>query len=354
MIQNKKSGFIFIYVLLLSLLILSLGTYIFNRGVTFPSYVKTSTRNEQAQQLAFSGLHWARALLAISKKKKDESVSTKAAPDGKTQENKNENIFNEISTIFPNINQWQVFDLKEHVDGIDGVLKICITNEEGKININSLFDFKNKKFVNEKIIDLLSLKLEHFGIKDFKSHIEQFFKKRGYPLTIITEILEDDYFKEAFKDKVFYTPLSSDELKDKKSKGNIYLTDLFTTYTPTELKINPWLFSDSVSQLFDVRRASSQKIEERKKHIESLKNEFKTSYDWQKDFKKCLQPMYEKSIDQYITFLKNDLTLRYFGVLCEGLFAGSIKKVYAILQKKERAQDDEIMYDVNIIQVYFL
>lgn len=349
MIQKKKNGFIFIYVLLLSLLILSLGAYIFNRGVTFPSYVKTSIRNQQAQQLAFSGLQWVRSLLSFAKKKGEPSDKKN---ENKT--NKNAEAFEEIKDLFPQINQWQVFDLKEQQDGIDGILKICITNEEGKININSLFDFKNKKFVNEKIIDLLSLKLESFGIKDFKSHLEQFFKKRGYPLTIITEILEDDYFKEAFKDAIFYLPLSVDESKDKKSKGKIYLTDLFTTHTPQELKINPWLLSDSVSQLFDLKRASSQKIEERKKHIESLKNEFKANYDWQKDFKKFLQPMYEKSIDQYITFFKNDLVLRCFGILCEGNFSGSTKKAYAILQKKERAQDNEIMYDVNIIQVYFL
>jgi hypothetical protein len=352
MIQSKKSGFIFIYVLLISFLILSLGTYLFNRSVTFPSYVKTNIRNEQAKQLTFSGIEWARALLSVSRLRQDSGGQAAKTSQNNTENktSKNAEAFDQINLLFPQINQWQHFDLREQNDGVDGTLGVCITNEEGKININSLFDFKNKKFTQEKLVDLLNLKLESFGIKDFKSHLEQFFKKRGSPLTIITELLEDDYFKDAFKDMIFYIPAEDAST----SKKKIYLTDLFTTYTTPELKINPWFFSDSISQLFDLTRASLQKMEDRKKHIESLKNEFKTQYNWQSDFKKFLQPMYEKSLEQYISFLKTDVVFNYFSVLCKANFSGNTKKVYAILQKKERAQPDEIMYDVNIIQVYFL
>lgn len=53
-----------------------------------------------------------------------------------------------LEAFFPSLHQWQTFKLKEGVEGIDATIRICLSCEEGKINLNNIYDFKEKKFNN--------------------------------------------------------------------------------------------------------------------------------------------------------------------------------------------------------------
>ena len=52
-----------------------------------------------------------------------------------------------LKAILPVINRPQSFALKQAVDGINGTITIVLGSEEGKININKLYDFDKHKFL---------------------------------------------------------------------------------------------------------------------------------------------------------------------------------------------------------------
>ena len=47
----------------------------------------------------------------------------------------------------PTLNRWQTFELTEEIDGLDGEIKLCITCEDGKLDLNQWYDFNKKKFI---------------------------------------------------------------------------------------------------------------------------------------------------------------------------------------------------------------
>src|SRR5207302_419514 len=59
----------------------------------------------------------------------------------------------ERENIIRMCNVWQQFLLTQEADGVDGTCEIYITCEHGKININELYDFEEKKYITHKDID---------------------------------------------------------------------------------------------------------------------------------------------------------------------------------------------------------
>jgi len=77
---------------------------------THSKYVRSQINQEQAKLLATSGI-----TIALS---------------GLTEK-----------TLLPHLNRWQTFHLTKDIDGVDGTIYICISSEDGKLNINKAFDF---------------------------------------------------------------------------------------------------------------------------------------------------------------------------------------------------------------------
>jgi len=338
----NKSGFIFIYVLLLSFLILSIGTYVFNKGVILPPFVKVTGEEQKIRELALGVVQQCIAQLAMPKKERGEKTTEE-------KKEKSSEISRDFELFFPGINRWRDYVLREEVDGVDANISICFTCEEGKININHFFDFKEKRLKKEPLIDELSKFLETFQIKGFKEQLEQFFKKREKPLFDITELCTEEYFEKQFGNRIFYIPPK----KGAEEKKEIYLTDLFTIYN-SDSTLNPFFLSDSVTQLFELRRAIAQPIDERKKHAESLKAELKETFSWAADWKKILEPMYQKPVGRYEQFFKKNLKCNLFSAVCRVQIGQRVETIFVIFSRKERVQDDKIMYDVAIMRLYFV
>src|SRR5689334_14735667 len=173
----------------------------------FPPYARLAHERAVARQLALGGIEWARTILA--RPRKEEKKKGKEGAEKQTLSPDMQDLL----MLFPAINRWQNFELKKESDGIDATIRICISSEEGKINLNSVWDFKQKKFKDsppqgstEKIIQELSVKLETFQVKGFREGVSQFLKKQKGPLSDITQLLEDEYFKKNFQETLFYAP----------------------------------------------------------------------------------------------------------------------------------------------------
>lgn len=336
----NKNGFIFIYVLLLSFIILSIGTYVFNKGIILTPFVRASSNEQKLRALVLGVVQQCVVQLAIPKQ--DDTQQKKEEPQ------KINTTAIDFELFFPLINRWQEYELREKIEGIDANVSICFICEEGKFNLNNFFDFKEKSLKKESPIDELSKMLEMFQIKGFKDQLEQFFKKRSKPLDDVTELLQDDYFQKHFGKRIFYIPS-----KESDEKKEIYLLDLFTLYNPN-VQLNPFFLSDSVTQLFEFRRAATQPLEERKKHIESVKKELKESFSFADDWKKFIQPMYQKPIGRFVPFFKKTISCNFFSAVCRVKIGQRSETVFVIFSRKERVQDDKIMYDVDIMRLYFV
>ena len=95
--------------------------------------------------------------------------------------------------MLPIINRWQEFKLVKKTDGIDGVIRVCIMSENGKVNLNQIFDFKTKKFKGQgqvardyaKSFKIIAERLKSFVEIDLYQPNLSFLTKRGYPLNDI-------------------------------------------------------------------------------------------------------------------------------------------------------------------------
>jgi hypothetical protein len=342
--STQKEAFIFIYVLIISFLILSIGTYLFYKGIMLPPFSRLTSRKMQAESLALGVVQQCVAQLAYSIKVPEKKEETKEKTTPQTS------FFDDLKTFFPELNRWKSYMLKEQIDGIDAQVKICITSEEGKINVNSLFDFKEKKLQKNVPIDDFTKSLEKYQIKGFKAYIEQFFKKRQKPLDDIVELNNEEYFAKSFGNNIFYQPPENDKEAEKKV---LYLTDLFTVFTDTTT-INPFVLSDSLSIVLDVKRAILQTEEERKKQVETIEKQKKESFSWEADWKAILQPLYQKPLPFLGKLFETNPKMRVFSLICSVELAGYQTTVYAVLSRSLRVQDEKIMYDIAINRLYFV
>ena len=202
--QSKK-GYILILTMLMIAGITAIVTYIFNRGMVQVSFANTVIIREKAKMLALGGLQVALAQLSYQKpqqKEDNKSQKVPAAPgvSQAPQQNPQQEATKELlTTILPALNRFQIFELHEPLDGIDGVLSICIMSEEGKINLNEIFDFKTQKFTGEgkpagdwkKILQELCKKIDAAtkGQDLFTALVAALKKQDGAKFDDVTELL---------------------------------------------------------------------------------------------------------------------------------------------------------------------
>jgi hypothetical protein len=362
--QHESAG----YILVLTLMILSIGvllvTQISHRGTVHMYFDQTMIEREKAKQLALGGLELAISQLAAAQPKKEAAEDKKVGPikpeqkkPEAAQEKENENKF--IKAIAPVINRWQIFKLKENLDGIDGTVQFAISCEQGKINLNQFFDFKEKKFKGEnekdggakKLFQDMYASMKKFTQdKDLFSSFEKFIRKQEYPFNDATELLEVPEFQKAFNINLFYEPPK----KDGEQKTAIYLTDLFTVFSGQH-KVQPWFLSNSLLTILGLKKAEQDDIEKRKRQIEQSLKE-KNLKDVAQVWDKQLQPLYgkdfkslSKEVQQILDPLFEPTT---FSVLSYGIIGAITQKIFAIIEKSSSAKKGEKPFIVK--KLYWL
>jgi hypothetical protein len=337
-LQHASHGFILVLTLIILSIMVIMVTQLFNRGRTHLYFTRTMIDREQAKLLALGGIQLAMSQLSIPPEQEKESVGTEA----KKEKKDNNVVF--LQKNLATLNLWQEFTLKEDIDGMNGIVKFCISSEDGKIDINQIFDFSSKKFLNEgaanndtkKALTALFASAKKFlDNKDLFEPFEKFLKQRQYKLRDVTELLTIEEFQNVFKDNVFYEPPTS----TKKEQRPVYLTDIFTIWSG-QPAMNPWLLSDSIRALFTLKRSEPSDIHDREKQTEQLlKNVKSVSGDLKTVWEQSLEKLYAKEFkalpsDITVLFAKK-FNAKTFSVLSYGTVGKITQKVLALIETQD-------------------
>jgi hypothetical protein len=222
------------YILVLTLLMISIGvvlvTHLVNKSINFTHFTKLVTDREQAKLIAASGIEIALQELSFA-------ITGTAANKTTAQ----------LSAQLPYLNTWQTFTLTQTVDGIDALCQIYITCENGKIDLNSLYDYKQKKWQKaknkrtqalpgktekdttydaKKVMTFISNKVrDTFAGKNIVEILDQIFRERTEPIEDLSVLLTA---KDLQGKKIALFP----ELPTKQeNKPSIAVSDIFTIFT---------------------------------------------------------------------------------------------------------------------------
>jgi len=321
--MSNKSGYIIPVVMMLVAMAVILVTAIYSRGSVYVPLMTTLLKQERARELAMSGVQVAMGQLAIVPPQEENKKLSQLDQD---------KAF--LTEILPSLNRWQRFLLKKHADGIDGEITIAISAEDGKIDLNAIFDFEKKQFNGnwKKIIELLFARLQkEMGVEtNLAESFEKFLKERQYRFNDPSELLTLEQFQ-VFAGKVFYVPPT----KDEKGKRPIYLMDLFTTYASID-RLQPWLFSDSVCAVLGIKRASSD-VKQRKEMIKNWLQHFTSDTNWQQKWNEVLKPVYGIELQSLPNGIDSVLDTKFdpkmFCVVSYGKVGEVVQRAYAIVER---------------------
>jgi hypothetical protein len=366
--KTESSGYILIFALMFMSILVLLLNQLYTKSVVHAKFVQTMIEREKAKLVAFGGVQLAMSYLSD----KDLSITTPAQQKQKTPD---ETAKTFMEKLLPVLNRWQTIELNEKADGIEGTIKICLMCEDGKININTLYDFDSHTFINEgkpgdgkKVLQYIFASIKPFvGERNLFEEFEKFLKQRHYKLNDVTELLTIKEF-DLFKEFLFYEPPHREQKKqsdmqqaatqDQKKKPLVYLTDIFSIW-PDKPMIEPWLLSDSLRVLLQFKRAEAGgSVEQAEKEArEALKN-FKKSTVWQQEWNKVLLPMYGKdfnSISKEISAMfSGTFEPKIFSVLCYGTVGQMTQKLFVVLERLLPSGDAQGEQGVKIKRIYWL
>jgi len=407
--HRKQPGYILVFSLMFIALVMMLSTIISNRARLHVGYSKTMLDKERAKILALSGLEIAKVQLAIVQKSEDTlREDAKAPPQGDRGGAGLSELWTEkeakefIKNVYPYLNNWQEFNLTEKNFGVNGEIKISIGVEGGKIDLNQIFDFKNKKFVGQKkgskkttqnkkekdnkskgaketkesessgdfkkVFDELFKSMGKFvKVKELQKKIEGYLTKKQqfekilknrqnklYDLTEFCAIKEFD----VFQDKVFYEPSVGSMERGKvvnKQKPTIFWTDIFTIWSGVK-KINPWFISPSMQRILKFKKSPS--VEAIKKRAEKIAKKFKKNLSFPSDWKEIFEPLFGVKYDNLPKWIKPLMSKKFepkvFSVLSSGKVGKVSQKIFAIIERKKVKKKEKIVVEFDIKKLYWL
>ena len=261
--HKKKPGFVLIMSFVILALIVLLTEQLLRSVYVGSSFIKAMNEREYAEIAALSGINIAIAQLS----EHDYAAKSDPAEQAKGSSEKKETaaqLF--IKNILPKLNRWQFFKLDQKNDGVDLEVQICLSCEDGKININDVFDFETQAMRED-----ISTLLKGLQIKDkvpagaFYEKIKDFFTQRKKKIHDISELCTIPEFETL---DLSYKPPQAPEKKTAKHEANadIALRDFFTVWSSGSL--DAMMLSDSVSAVFELRRPLAN-------DAETMKDKFK-------------------------------------------------------------------------------
>jgi len=364
--KNKRSGYIMIFTLMMIALLTGLVAYLANRSIPYISFTTIVIQREKAKLLALGGIQAALSQLAWAaapekeKKKKTAGIKEEAIKKPEEQDKQF------LETILPYINRWQTVSLTKEKDGIEGEILFAISCEEGKVDINQIYDFEKKKFVGEggkDEEDYKKIMQQFFGTLEKKiggqklfDSFATFLKNRKYKLNDVTELLTINAF-EPFKNKLFYEPPQPGKEIPVPKKPTMFLTDIFTVWSGQK-QVESWLLSDSMCGLLNLEQSKTGDTEKRKKDVKNWLENFKPSAKWEEDWDKMLAHVYGKKFNALPKFIKSLLATKFgptvFSVLSYGKVEEVAQRFLAIIEKSRPSQKEDGRASVIIRKLYWL
>jgi hypothetical protein len=362
-LRHAQHGFIMLTTLLLVALMTALGTYFFQRGMVHIPYMHVMVNREKARMLALSGIEIAIGQLIepVKEEKKDDAGAQPGAvktQPGAAQTSSDSDEKKFAQRLIPLLNRWQKFTLKNAVDGIDGEIGIMIVAEDGKLPINELYDFKKHTFKNvgkpqgdtQKLMQDLCARIEkRMGGKGLFEGLSTFLKNRKEPLDDVTELIMIPGFKN-FKYAIFRDPprtaqtgAQQKQLPEKEQQARrkkLFLTDLFTVASGQET-VQPWAFSSSVQELFELVSAADNSAAQNKERLSGALKNFKQKMTWPADWKASLGVLYGKDFTSLPNSIQSMLDTTFepmtFSVVTYGTMNGVTQRLFSIVERQKVA-----------------
>jgi hypothetical protein len=302
----------------------------------------TMVHREQAEMLALGGINLAIAQLQkgmVPDKKKQEQLS--GAPVQQAEAAKKFPYTTFIREVLPHLDRWQLFNLTEERDGIEGSMQICISCEEGKVPLQAVYDEKRGE-----IKPAIKALFKSFGIKkkladgSMTVKLGTFFKKRRHRVTDVSalaSIAADTHLP------LWYEPVPAANPEARaKAPGpprDIALQNVFTTWNKGG-KISPLLLSDSLAAVLKLRRPQGTDPYKRKANYEELAKKYVPAISKGNEIVwKALQGIWEakpKLSKELLDLFSPVVEPRFFSVLSCGKVAGVKQTALAILERVER------------------
>lgn len=371
------------YILVLTLIIISLAvvlvSFVTSRVTVYVPISHTTVERQKALMLAHGGVQLAISQLAYADVKTEETVDQSNTSTQKEAANPGVRVF--LKNIEPHLNVWQTIPLTAARDGLDGEIKICIMAEDGKINVNELYDFEKHAFVQmkkqimpapaggaqktaaqqtakkeaeenetEKFFEALFANVQKtVGGEKLFDAFATFLKNRQDKLRDVTELLKIREFV-VFKNALYYEPSEAPS----KEANRIFLTDLFTL-SSGKRTIDPLCISTSVARACGLEENPEAAKDEQSKKAENLK-QFTGAYNWPQDWDKYFKNRYNKDLSALPAGCKELLAARFeptvFAVLVSGTVGRITERVYALLVRNRPPRESKYPARVSVLKMY--
>lgn len=339
--QTTTRGFILLFALMVTSIAVIIVTYITTRSAMYTPFMSIVQKREKAKWLAFGGIQLAMSQLTYAAEPKSEESATLTSEKKQDPLVQQKNI---LTNIVPLLGRWQIVPLRTDIEGVDGQIKLCVMSEQGKLNINELYDFKTHKFVNEgkkegdakKLLEsVFSVIQKSSGGTDLFKTFENFLRSRQYKLQDVTELLVIPGF-DVLQGRIWYEPADKQEAGADARVLPLYLTDMFTVWTG-EQYVDPWMLSDSLSGVLGVKHITQKNKEQVAKVIGESVKKLKETSNWSTDWDSLLTPLYEQkytSLSAHIKpFLRAEFEPQIFSVLSYGTVADVTQRLYGVLER---------------------
>lgn len=363
---RSKQGYILMLALTMLSLVMVLVTGLFNRATPFVFFDAAVIKREKAKQLALSGLQIAMSQLqARVEEQKDKPMPGASAQEPKGQSLEDQRRTKLFKSLIPTLNSWQKFPLTQVQDGVKGSIEICISCEQGKLDINELFDFQTKKFIGEgkpqgdmrKLMQSVFTKLAPYAKdKNLFAAFEKFLKQRHSKLHEVTELLRIKEFQEVFATRQFYEPSTQNKENVVKGKKQaVYLSDLFTIWSQ-EQTVNAWVLSDALCAVFGFNRAHADDTKVRKQMVEqAVEQKALSATSLDAMWPKGPQTLYGKELGAIASELKPLLSASFepdsFSVISRGTIGNISQKIFAIIERREPDGDRSTAFVIKRLYV---
>jgi len=316
----------------------------FSKSVTYQNLMHLFTTKEKTSKLALSSVALGQTILYVPFKEEKQKTAKQS-----TEQEEGYN-YKLLEKVFPYLYTTKTYKLFKEIEGIDATMHLNINSENGKLNLNSVYDFHEKKFINEGqqddkkklcqwLFTAISQKTKQPSLFDaFEKHL----KERSHDFNDVTELLYINEFSEVFQHSLFF------EI-NKKNDEKIYLTDIFTICTEQD-RINPWLFSHSWRVLLDIKEPTSLSQDEQKKVIDSVKKQVNWEKEWDNSLKVLYQKDYKDLPQEIKSLLTTDFEANIFSLLSQVIIGETTSTIFTIL--KANAKNKPATFD--IVRVYQL
>lgn len=285
--QFKQDGFVMVVVLVLMLFFAVVAQRFSRQLLVNTAFTKVCANKEQARLLALSGIGISLAQIFKTQVKQEE------------QDQDGGQIKRLYKTILPKHHLWQTYELDKKHDGINGTIRFAVSCEDGKINLNDVYDGQ-KQTIKDKYKPLLepfviSKTSEEQEEQSLISFLEEFFQqKNGQQVEDPSQLELSENFK------VFYNPpMPKQEGTNSTKDLRAPVCDLFTVFGSTQ-GINPLLLSSTMRQALGFSNPSYTDEETKKEALEQVYSKISKSLaqEWKANFKSIESWFAKKDSDE--------------------------------------------------------